>query len=245
MIEPPNQTPAEQPASQPQKERSTLAMVLTVLVAAWLIGMSIIGAGWLISKEISKQTLTGTEEKPPVRIDLPIPDDKPTLGSSNAKVTLVEFADFQCPFCAEWQNLIFPRLKSEYIDTGKVRFVYWDFPFLGDESTKSSEAGLCAKDQNKFWEFHGYLFSKQDGENEGAFNDANLKKFAQETSLDTATFNKCFDARTYQAVVDDSFNTASSYGVNSTPTIYINGWKFEGMMPYENYKQVIESELAI
>ncbi len=232
----------------PKQGRNLLPIIITLLVAAWLIGVSILGAGWLISREIAKQDTgndpVNTTPQTNTPIDIVLPENKSQQGSTDAKVTVIEFADFQCPYCGEWQKEIYSKLKSEFIDTGKVKFAFWDFAFLGEESVKAAEAALCAKDQNKFWEFHDYLYLHQNGENQGTFSDINLKKFAGSIGLDQLMFNKCFDERTYKANIEESTNAGSSYGVSSTPTIFINGLKFEGVMPYENYKQIIESELA-
>jgi hypothetical protein len=124
-------------------------------------------------------------------------------GSTQPKITIVEFADFQCPYCGEWQKTIFPKLKEEYIDQGKIRFVYWDYPFLGEESFKAAEAALCSKDQNKFWDYHDYVFKNQNEENNGAFSDSNLKKFAKDLGLDTKVFDNCFDQRIYKAQIEE------------------------------------------
>lgn len=233
-----------------KKPKTFLPIIVTILIASWLVGISILGAGWLISKEIAKQSVKGTATtdtttpKANTPIDIKAPEGLAQQGSNDAKVTVIEFADFQCPYCGEWHKTIYPNLKSDYIDSGKVKFIFWDLAFLGDESNKAAEAALCAKDQNKFWEFHDYLYSHQNGENEGTFADANLKKFASTIGLDLKSFNKCFDARNYKTAVEDATTKGSNYGVNSTPTVFVNGLKFEGIMPYENYKQIIDSALA-
>ncbi len=226
--------------------RNPMPIIITIIIAAWLVGISVLGAGWLIAKEISKQSTNDSSDitKTNEPINIEIPRYKSQQGSDDAKVTVIEFADFQCPFCGEWQKTIYPKLKSDYIDTGKVKFVYWDLAFLGDESIKAAEAAICAKDQDKFWEFHDRLFAGQYGENQGAFSDVNLKKIAAELGLETKIFNKCFDEGLYKSLVEDSNNMAQTYGVNSTPTVFVNGLKFEGVMPFENLKQVIDSALA-
>lgn len=222
-------------------------VIVSIIIAAWLIGLSILGAGLIIAKELAKQA-TGTQPKVDPEISLPInltiSDDKPRLGPTDSKVTIVEFADFQCPFCGQWHSEIYPKLKTEYIDTNKVSFVYWDLAFLGEESGLAAEAALCAKDQDKFWEYHDKLFTNQSGENQGAFSRVNLKKFAQELGIDGKVFNNCVDARIYKPIVEESTSQASSYGVASTPTVFVKGKKIEGMIPWENYKQIIEAELA-
>ncbi len=224
---------------------SPLLIVVTVLIGAWLIGMSILGAGYLISKEIAKNRIaSNATQNPSVKADIEVPAGIPVLGDNNASVTIVEFADFQCPFCGEWQKTIYPQIKKDFIDTGKARFVFMNFPFLGDESNRAAEAAKCATDQNKFWEYHDKLYASQNGENEGAFADVKLKAFAKDLNLNIEEFNSCFDSGKYKQEVADSFGKGSVYGVTSTPTVFINGYKSEGVAPFENYKQIIESELS-
>lgn len=241
----------EEPAmnNKPTKFTNSWGLIVALLIGFWIVGMSVLGAGWLISKEISKTGNTAVNPNQSAnsseRVNIAdIPLYKSQLGSDDAKVTIVEFADFQCPFCGEWQKTIYPKLKSEYIDTGKVKFIFWELAFLGDESTKVAEASICAKDQNKFWEFHDLVYSRQNGENQGAFSDDKIKGFAAELGLNTDVFNKCVDQRLYKTYVEDSNNKSQEYGITSTPTVAINGIKLEGVMPYENYKMIIESELA-
>jgi protein-disulfide isomerase len=223
--------------------------IVTILIGAWLIGMSILGAGWLIAQEIAKQGTGlsgGGLDKQAINtpLDIQIPANVAQQGSSDAKVTIIEFADFKCPFCKQWHQEIYPKLKSEYIDTGKVRFAFWDFAFLGEESFKAAEAAMCAMDQDKFWEYHDVLFNAQGLETESSFSDASLKQFAQNIGLNQSSFNECFDARIHKPIVEDLTNQGTNYGVNSTPTVFINGLKFEGILPWQTYQQVIETELA-
>lgn len=226
--------------------RNIWPWILTILIAAWLIGMSIITAGWLISKEVAKnssETIV-SEEVGIQNFDIEIPAGLPVLGDNNAKVTIVEFADFQCPFCGDWHKNVFPKIKEKYIDTGKARFVYMDYAFLGEESYQSAQASKCAQDQNKFWEYHDKLYESQSGENEGAFSSENLKKFALDLGLNTSDFNSCMDNNKYLGEVSADLEKASNYDVQSTPTVFINGDKYEGVMPFETYEQIIEEKLA-
>ena len=235
-------------SNQTPTKKSIIPWIITILIAAWIISIGILGAGWLISRELARdsvlenQVVTEPVINEPVNIE--IPDSKSQLGNKDSKVTVIEFADFQCPFCGQWHQEIWSKLKSEFIDSNKINFVYWDFAFLGEESHKAAEAALCAKDQNKFWQYHDLLFQSQKGENEGAFADMNLKKFAVGIGLDKNQFNSCFDSRIHKPIVEEATAKAGEYGVNSTQTVFINGLKFEGVMPWENYKQIIESELA-
>ena len=161
-------------------------------------------------------------------------------GDPDAPVTIIEFADFQCPFCGRFFAETKPQIDEQYIQSGEVRFGYFDFAFLGPESQWAAEAAECAADQNKFWEYHDKLYDSQSGENQGAFNKDNLKKFAENLGLDSSVFNKCFDSGKYTQLIQDDSNTASSIGVRSTPTFLINGQPLIGAQPFEAFQRVID-----
>ena len=161
-------------------------------------------------------------------------------GDPNAPVTIIEFADFQCPYCGRFFAQTEPQIDKAYLQSGKVRFGYFDFAFLGQESSWAAEAAECAADQNKFWEYHDMLYSSQSGENQGAFNKDNLKKFAEDLELDTNAFNKCFDSGKYTQLIQGDSNTASSIGVRSTPTFLINGQPLIGAQPFEAFQRIID-----
>lgn len=166
------------------------------------------------------------------------PTDR-TMGNPKAKVALILYEDFQCPFCGAISGLeqdtpLIQSLKqrdpswtpfmiavNEYIKDGKVLFVYRDWAFLGPESIKAAEAARCAGDQGKFWEYHDYLYSHQDGENEGAFSDPKLKSFAKILNLDTSSFDQCLDSNKYTQAVADSRTEGTSAGVSGTPKGFI------------------------
>jgi protein-disulfide isomerase len=124
-----------------------------------------------------------------------------------------------------------------------VRFGYLNFAFLGDESQWAAEAAECAGDQDKFWEFHDYLFSHQNGENQGAFSKENLKGFAADMGLDTQAFNTCLDSGKYTQLVTDQTNLGRQLGVQSTPTFAVNGQPLVGALPYETFQQTIDGYL--
>jgi protein-disulfide isomerase len=118
--------------------------------------------------------------------------DGSTLGAADAPVTIYEYSDFQCPFCAEAALEVVPQLDTDYLATGKAKFIFKGVNFLGrggNESRWPAEASLCADDQGKFWEYHNKLFEEQAGENEGTFEVANLKRFAAEIGLNQEEFN--------------------------------------------------------
>lgn len=161
-------------------------------------------------------------------------------GDPNAPVTIIEFSDFQCPYCGSWTADAGAKIASSYIDQGKVRLGYFHFVFLGEESQTAAEASECAGDQGKFWEFHDLLFQRQNGENKGAFSVENIKKFAQELSLDTAAFDECLDSGKYTEIVTKQGQIARQLGVQSTPSFLLNGTPMVGAQPFEAFQQIIE-----
>jgi len=196
----------------------------------------------------------------PAKVDLTVADDDPYLGPKDAKVTVVEFADFQCPFCgafsglnkemvtnmqsrdASWQPAESNIIK-DYVKTNKVRFVWKDYPFLGQESIWAAAAARCAEDQGKFWEYHDYLFTNQKGENQGAFSKENLKKFAATLGFNTGDFNSCLDSGKHEKKVQDAISYGQSVGVNGTPATYVNGKLISGAASYSQFKTLIDEDL--
>lgn len=172
------------------------------------------------------------------------PGSLPALGKSDAKVTVIEFADFQCPFCEKWFTESATNLIKDYVNTGKVKLYYRHFAFLGDESSWAAEASNCANDQGKFWQFHDYLFNNQSGENQGAFTKDKLKGFAVNLGLNTAAFNSCLDSGKYTKAVTDDTAAGQAAGVSGTPTIFVNGQAIVGAQPYSALKAIVDQELA-
>lgn len=166
------------------------------------------------------------------------------MGDQNAPVTLIEFSDFQCPYCGKFATETEGQINEQYVNTGKVRFGYIHFVFLGDESQWAAEASECANDQNAFWEYHDYLFSHQSGENRGAFSKENLKKFAVALNLNSEKFNQCLDSGKYTDLVKSETSMAQNLGVSSTPTMVINGKVLLGAQPFATFQQVIESDIS-
>lgn len=165
------------------------------------------------------------------------------LGNPAAKVVLVEYGDFQCPFCGRFFKTTEQELKDSYVKDGTAAFVWRDFAFLGEESFRAAEASRCAGEQGKFWEYHDHLFNNQRGENEGAFADAILKRFAKDINLDQTKFNACFDAGKYSEAVKEQSNEGRNLGVNGTPATFVNGKLISGAVPFAVFQQAIEEEL--
>jgi len=175
----------------------------------------------------------------------------PILGNSTAKVAISVFSDYQCPFCGQFVFDVMPKLRSDYIDKGLVKFVVRDLAFLGPESKDAALATKCASVQGKYWEYHDYLFKyigdkeKQNPrvsqENNGNFSAANLKKFAKTLGLNTSKFNTCFDGRTFDVDVKADVDSARNYAVFSTPTVYVNGKFYDNRYGYDGLYPLIDS----
>lgn len=173
-----------------------------------------------------------------------------TLGDANAPVTVIEYADYQCPFCQRFTLNVEPQLLADFVKTGKVKFEFRPMPILssleladkGNESVRAAEATMCAMDQGKFWDFHHVLFLKQDGENKGTFSDVNLISYATETGLDVPTFTTCLSTGKYQQAVIDSRTQGIADGVTSTPSFVINGTRvLLTTQGYDRLKQQIQA----
>lgn len=162
----------------------------------------------------------------------------PSLGPSDAPVTIVEFSDFQCPFCSRAVPIVKNLVKA---NPETVRVVYRHLPLetIHPRARDASIASGCAEDQGKFWEYHDALF-----ENPGRFSDEDLARVAGEVGLDDAAYAACFEARTPEARVNADIEAARVAGVTSTPAFLVNGILMKGAQPVEAFQQVIDSELA-
>lgn len=248
----------------PPKITLTYILIGLLIIASFALGnlytrvqMLEKGAG---TTTTAGQAAQGAAPTAGAKAELTVTDSDPALGPKNAKVTVVEFADFQCPFCgafsgldsamvqnmkgrdATWEPAV-PNIKKDYVSSGKVRIVWKDYPFLGQESIWSAAAARCAQDQGKFWEFHDYLFSHQSGENQGAFSKENLKKFAGEVGLKTADFNTCLDSGKYEKAMQDALTYGQGVGVSGTPATFVNGQLVSGAASYATFKAMIDAAL--
>jgi len=176
-------------------------------------------------------------------------DDDPSWGPADASVTIIEFSDFQCPFCVRFWNQTLPQIKQEY--QGKVRFVYRDFPLTNIHAwaQKAAEAAECADDQDKFWEYHDLIFANQGALSEQLNTEgldgvlATFKSYAPDLGLDTAPFDDCLESGKYTSEVQKDTQDGQSYGVTGTPAFFINGQLVSGAQPFAAFKTVIDAAL--
>lgn len=226
-------------------------LVVLLIVAAFLLGMLFTKVQYLEKNAGAGNTVqAGTQQggqQPSVDPSKPVDvsvGNLPVMGNKDAKVKVVEFADFQCPFCEQWFSQVEPQLKKDYIDTGKIAFYWRDYPFLGQESNYAASAARCANEQGKFWDFHDYLYSHQGQENSGAFSKDNLKQFAASIGLNTDQFNSCLDADKFSADYQKDLSDGQKAGVNGTPTVFVNGVAIVGAQPYTAFKTAIDQALS-
>ena len=173
----------------------------------------------------------------PPRYTVAVAQDDPVRGNKAAGVTIVEFSDYQCPFCAR-VNPALAKIRETYGD--KVNIVFKDFPLPNHpQAPKAAEAAHCAAEQGKYWEMHDVMFA-----NQRALEVPALKQSAAGLGLDTAKFNQCLDSSRYESKVAAGAAQGDKLGVNSTPTLYINGRPVIGAQPFEVFKAAIDEELA-
>jgi protein-disulfide isomerase len=172
----------------------------------------------------------------------------PIQGSPDAKITIIEFGDYQCPKCFSWFTKEKPTIESQYITPGKANLVFVDLSFLGSDSDSAAIASYCADEQGKYWDYHSKLYSSQGGIQSGWASNANLKKFASEVGLDSAKFDSCLDSVKYSDRVQHNLSVASSAGAQGTPTFLIVGpngatEKISGPQPASVFSGVIDKHL--
>jgi protein-disulfide isomerase len=198
-------------------------------------------------RNTARETLVSDLKKkgPEVRVlmeaprhEVPLDAGDPSRGSASAPVTIVEFSDFQCPYCLR-ASPILKQLQQKYGD--KVRVVWKDFPLtqIHPEAFRAAEAAQCAGEQGKFWEYHDQLFS-----NQKALQPTDLTKYAADLKLDAKRFDACVTASKFTERVRDGMKLGGRLGVNSTPTLYINGRMVAGAYPLETLSAMVDEELA-
>ncbi len=166
-------------------------------------------------------------------------DDDPYIGGENAKVVIVEFSDYSCPYCAKFALEVERRIHETFGD--RVKIVFRDFPVHGEIAYKAAEAADCAAEQGKYWEYHYILFERQ---GEWMRNESKFYDYASELGLDVGKFKACLESGKYREEVEKDVKDALSYGVKATPTIFVNGKMIVGYRDFETMKALIEEELG-
>lgn len=166
----------------------------------------------------------------------------PIKGSQSAKVTMVEFSDFECPFCGRFYKETLPQIIKDYVDTGKMKIYYRHYPLtFHPKAAPLANASECANDQGAFWQMHDKIFDNN--ATVSNMTDDQIKQWGADLGLNTSQFNGCYDNKAHQDKIDEDQKDGVAVGVSGTPTFYINGKQLVGAMPYESFKAIIDEEL--
>jgi len=150
-----------------------------------------------------------------------IQNGSPIMGNPSATITIVEWGDYQCTFCYKFHQSTLNTIKHDFIETGKVKLVFKDFPLNGPDSVLAAEAAYCAQDQGKYWQYHDELYKNWGGERTGWVNRDSLDKFATTVSLDLEKFDKCLDDHKYLERVNQMYEFGKEIGIDATPSFLV------------------------
>jgi protein-disulfide isomerase len=224
-------------------KRSHLYSVLVVFAFAVgvLVGYMAWGRGGGASPSAANNNPPAADaaaEGAPRRYDIPT-EGFPSTGPKDAPITLVEFSDYQCPFCQRWHDEVYAPLLAAY--PGQIRLVYRSLPLtqIHPQAMNSAEAAMCAGDQDAYWQFHDKLF-----ENSQLLSDDLYASLASDLGLDTTAFETCMTGHKYKADIEADMQFAIDLGVQSTPTFFINGLAIVGAQPLSAFQSIIDDELA-
>ena len=230
-------------------KRSHFYSALSVLTffAGILVGYIVWGTGLLQGRGLSSGTASQangpvveapvTAEPRFVRYDVPS-EGFHSIGPEDAPITIVEFSDYQCPFCRRWHDEVYNDLMAAY--PGQIKLVYRNLPITSShpDAQSAAEAAMCAGEQDAYWPYHGKLFSSD------ILGTAVYMQYAEELNLNVASFEACITERRYQQAIQSDSDFAMDLGVSSTPTFFINGLAIVGAQPLQVFQQVIDKELA-
>ncbi len=222
-----------------EKKKAALKKDQSTLLSGLLLGYLIWGLDNSQSPAQGAADLRQEQEAPAAKkLDIPT-EGFPFDGPENAPITIVEFSDFECPYCTKWHNEVYLNLIEMYPD--QIKLVYRNFPLTNIHANAylAAEAAMCAGDQDSYWDYHEKLFVGAHGLSESA-----LKEYAKELELDQALFEDCLETGKYESFVRDDMTYAMSIGVQSTPTFYVNGELVIGAQPIQVFQQIIERELG-
>ncbi len=218
-----------------RRRRQRIILVGIIVVTALLItgGLILLGTG--------RGERGGGEETVGLNPNVPTgftDEGFPYRGSPDAPVKIVEFSDYLCPHCRDFNLETAPRIDEAFVATGKVQYINHYFA-LGPDRIPIVEAAYCAADQDKFWEYHHTLFV-----NQGRVQRADLIGYARDLGLDVDTFTQCLDSQKHRQAIEAAIRSAQQLGVDATPTFLVNGQLLRGAYPFEVFQQVIEQVLA-
>jgi len=232
-------------------KRSHFYAVVTVL--AFAVGILVGYVAWGYNTQTA-QAIVLTAPPPEPRLYTIDTKGYPSLGPADAPIEIVEFSDYQCPYCYRWHIQVYQALLEAY--PGKIKFVYRNFPLsFHQNALASAEAALCAGDQNAYWKFHDVLFDNQASLNNQAgtvLDQATYNGYAGQLGLDVTSFEECMTSHKYRQFIQDDASYAGNLpadtngeaAVGGTPTFFVNGHRLGGAYPIEYFKEIIDAELA-
>ncbi len=234
--------------------------IISVAIVSAFLGGYVVGDETAEPKEViiresiqnSQPRQTAQEQFVPQIIRNISLDDDPMKGNPDASITIVEFSDFQCPFCAKFHENTLPQLDQNYISTGKVNFVYRDFPIqsIHPNAIPAALASECADDQGKFWEMHDIIF-----ENQRVWQDLQIpqstdtfREYATEIGLNTDDFDSCMNSGKHIEEIGNDLEDGRLYGVTGTPGFFVGNEKIGftkliGAQPFSSFQKVIDGQL--
>ena len=168
----------------------------------------------------------------------------PIMGNPNAPITILEWGDYQCTFCYKFHQNTLNVINEEFIETGKVKMIFKDYPLNGPDSKLAAEASYCANDQDKYWEYHDQVYENWAGERTGWITRESLTQFAESVNLDVLKFNKCLDENKYKNKINSIYEFGNEIGVDATPSFLVFNderiIKIRGNQPLEVFLKTFE-----
>jgi protein-disulfide isomerase len=231
------------------KTRSSL-LISALIVVSLLVGYSFGNFYPLSGSQAGAVQNQGVQQTTSVVASWNIPSFVPYLGSNSSKINLVEFGDYQCPFCERFFQLTLPSIVQNYVNASKVRFYFMDFAILGPDSQTLAQGAWCAQDQGLYYSYYNFIYSHQGQENTGWAAPPMLKALlGNMPGLDIQQFTSCLDSQTYSSRVQQLTKLGQSLGVTGTPTVLIGNNQVGyvlvvGAQPYSVFQQVIDTQLG-
>jgi protein-disulfide isomerase len=228
------------------------SLTIGAIISGICIAAVVFGIGDLSGSSeplIEKQLAKDQENLVQITTDTFFENGSPILGNIDAKITLIEFGDYQCHFCNVYFHNTEHQIYEKYVMTGKVNIIFKDYTIIGQDSVRAAHAAHCASEQGKFWEYHNTLYNNWGGENNGWANSENILRFAEETGLSMDEFVECNVDKRYEQKISSSNADAQKLGITGTPAFYVissNNQQVQtisGAQPYEVFEKIFNSML--
>lgn len=230
--------------------KTTVIFGLVLLALGYFIGNTLPVTDYTANQDLKNQIIPSSvnqdqsSKKTQGSINFQVPTFARFIGDESAPISLVEFGDYQCPFCKRFFDQTEPQLMQEYVMTGKAKFYFLDFAIVGQDSLTLAEGAWCAEEQGKYYQYHDYVYSNQGPENSGWGTPDKVKSFAKDLGLDVEEFSLCLDSKKYESRVQQLTTLAGNLGSTGTPTLFIGNkdlgfTQITGAQPYSVYTRVI------